>query len=223
MLRRTSRCPHGATMIRVLIADDHPVVRQGIRHMIEGDGDISVTGEVGSGTELLEKARQCPHDVILLDISMPGMSGIEALKQLSGARPPVPVLVISMHPEEQYALRAIRAGASGYLNKEAPPEELTRAIRKVAAGGKYVSPSLAESLATMVGSQGGRPPHESLSDREYEVMTLLASGKPAVQIAEELALSPKTISIYRSRILSKLGLKNTAQLVRYALQNNLAR
>lgn len=207
-------------MLKILIADDHPVVRKGLKQIIGEIPDMVVADEATSGSEVLSKVREGNYDVVLMDISMPGKDGIEALTQLKDERPDLPVLMLSMHPEEQFAVRVLKTGASGYLNKESAPEELIAAIRKVASGGKYVSSSLAERLASLI-QKATELPHESLSDREYEVMSLIASGKTVTEIAKELSLSVKTISTYRSRILEKMGMKNNAELIYYAVKNHL--
>lgn len=208
-------------MIRLLVVDDHAVVRSGIRHMVQEVPDIGVAEEAGSGAEALEKAGSGEFDVILLDISMPGQGGLEILKELRQRDPRTPVLILSMYPEEQYAVRALRSGAAGYLTKESAPEELIFAIRKVAAGGKYVSATMGERLATTIASPVGGLIHEQLSDREYQIMCMMSSGRTQTQIAEELCLSVKTISTYRARVLAKTGLKSNAEITRYAIENKL--
>ncbi len=208
-------------MLQALIADDHPVVRRGLKQIIAETSDITVAGEATNGWEVLSKVRAASYDVVILDITMPGMDGVDVLAQLKNEKPKLPVLMLSMHPEEQYAIRALRAGASGYLTKESAPEELVAAIRKVSAGERYVSSSLAERLAAFVQGNGNRLLHETLSDREYQVMRLIATGKTVAEIARTLSLSVKTISTYRSRILDKMNLKSNAELTRYAIENNL--
>ncbi len=210
-------------MIRVLVADDHAVVREGVKRIIADTGDMTVAGEAATAAELLAKvvAGQC--DVVLMDLAMPGMSGLEALRDLRRRRPALPLLVLSMYPEEQYAIRTIMAGASGYINKGSPPEELIRAIRIVAAGRRYITAQVAEGLASYVDSAAPKPPHEALSNREYQVLCLIASGKSVGDIARELALSVKTISTFRTRILQKLGLRHNAGLIRYAIEHDLVR
>ncbi len=208
-------------MIRILIADDHAVVRRGLRQTVSEEPDMTVVGEASNAQELLSLARRVPWDVAVLDISMPGRSGLDALKELRQEWPRLPVLVLSMHPEDQYALRTLRIGAAGYLTKESAPEELVKAIRKAVSGGKYVTPSLAEKLALGLAKDSERPLHESLSEREYQVMCLIASGKSVTEIAVELSLSVKTISTYRARILEKMGLRNNAELVHYAISKSL--
>jgi len=208
-------------MIKILIADDHAVVRKGLKQILAETSDIVAADEAKNGQEVLEKVRKSDYDIVMLDISMPGRSGIEILKQLKDEKPEVLVLVLSMHPEEQYAVRALRAGASGYLTKDSAPEELISALRIISQGRKYITTSLAEKLAFDLEIDTEKPLHETLSDREYEVMCKIASGKTIKEIAEELFLSIKTISTYRSRILEKMGMKNNTQLVHYALKNRL--
>jgi DNA-binding NarL/FixJ family response regulator len=208
-------------VLRILIADDHPVFRRGLKQIIEEAPDLVVTAEAADGMEALLKARAGDYDVVLLDITMPVKNGVDTLCQLKHERPALPVLVLSMHPEEQYAVRALRAGAAGYLTKESAPEELVAAIRKVCAGGKYVSASLAEHLASIVLREGEPRPHDTLSRREYQVMCLIASGKTVSEVARDLTLSVKTVSTYRARILEKLQVRNNAELMRYASQNHL--
>lgn len=208
-------------MIRVCIADDHPVVRQGLKQIISDAPGMSVAAEACSGQEILEKLRKNKCDVVLLDISMPGMSGLETLKHIKRDKPKVPVLMLSIYDEELYAVRALKAGAAGYVTKKSAPAELIAAIQKISMGGKYISPALAEKLAIELETDTGKPVHETLSDREYEVMRMIAQGKTVTEIAGELFLSPKTISTYRTRILEKMGMKNNAQLMQYALLHEL--
>ncbi len=208
-------------MIRVLIADDHAIVREGLKQIVAESPDMVVAGEASDGREALSKALQGDYDVVVLDITMPGINGLDVLKQIRSQKPKLPILVLSMHPEEQYALRVLRAGASGYLTKESAPEELMTSLRRVSTGKKYVSPSLAEKLASELEVDYERPLHETLSDREYQVMCMIASGKAATAIAEELSLSIKTISTYRGRILEKMGMKNNAEIIRYAVEREL--
>ncbi len=208
-------------MIKILIADDHPVVRKGLKEIIEVTPDMMVGDEASNGREALEKIRKSDFDVVLLDISMPGRSGLDILKELKSEKPELSVLILSMHPEEQYAVRVLKAGASGYLTKESAPKELIAAIRKASKGRKYVSSSLAEKLAFYLEIDDERPLHETLSDREYEVMRMIASGKTPTEIAGKLFLSVKTISTYRSRILEKMRMKSNAELTHYALKHGL--
>ena len=207
-------------MLRILIADDHPVVRKGLRQIISETPDMIVADEATNGWEVLSKISAGDYDVVLLDITMPGKDGMDVLTQLKYEKPKLPVLMVSMHPEEQFAIRALRAAASGYLTKESAPDELVNAIWKVSAGGRYVTPSLAEKLAFMV-QKVEQLPHETLSDREYQVMRLIASGKTITDIARELSLSVKTISTYRTRVLEKMKMKNNAELTHYAIKNRL--
>ena len=208
-------------MIKILIADDHAIVREGLKQIIRETSDMVVADEASTGQELLEKVWKHDYDVVLLDISMPGRSGLDILKQIRSQKPELPVLILTIHPEEQYAVRVLRAGASGYLTKESAPDELIKAIRKVSMGRKYVSSTLAEKLASEVDIISEKPLHQALSDREYEVMCMIASGKTVKKIAEELCLSIKTISTYRSRILEKMKMKSNAELIHYAIQNRL--
>ncbi len=208
-------------MSRIVIADDHAIVREGLKQIIARHSDLAVVAEASSGPELLKKLRTTHCDVVLLDLSMPGRSGLEVLREIRSEHKDLPVLILSVHPEELYAVRAHRAGASGYLTKESAPEQLVEAIRKVSRGGKYVSPSLAERFAVELESDSDKPPHEKLSDREYQVMCMLASGKTVSGIAEELALSVPSISTYRARILAKMQMRNNAELAHYAIRNGL--
>ncbi len=212
---------NNVTKIRVLIADDHAIVREGLKQILADTSDIGVTGDAENGFEALKLIRRGNCDVVLLDISMPDRSGIEILKQLKKEFPKLAVLMLSMHREDQYAIRALKAGAAGYLNKQSAPVELVHAIRQVAAGRKYVSPALAEELANQLGEDHERPLHAALSDREYQTMTMIASGKTVSDIATELTLSVKTISMYRSRVLQKMKLRHNAELTHYAIKNHL--
>ena len=207
--------------MKVLIADDHAVVRRGLKQILSEERDITVVGEAKNGHEALEMSRRLEWDVAVVDYAMPGRSGVELLKEIKRHHPKRPVLVLSMYPEEWHAVQVLRAGGAGYLSKETATEELMTAIRKVVKGGRYVSPALAEKLASGLAPDQARAPHETLSDREYRVLWLLASGKPISKIAQEMFLSPSTISTYRTRILRKLGLANNAQLVQYAVQHQL--
>ncbi len=208
-------------MKRVLIADDHPVVRRGVRNILTDEIEGITCGEAKSGAEVLEEVDVREWDLVILDLTLPGQSGMDVLKQIKKAHPKLPVLVLSFHPEEQYGKRALIAGASGYVNKESAPNELVGAVRQVLAGRMYVSPALAESLAAQVTPASNRPPHESLSDREFEILRLLGSGKTISQISAELHLNVTTVSTYRARILTKMNMKNTAEVIHYALKNGL--
>lgn len=210
-------------MIKVLIADDHSVVRSGIKQILSDESDMQVAGEACNSQEVIEKISNEKYDVLVLDITMPGKSGLEVLTDVKKIRSEIPILILSMHPEEQYAVRALRSGASGYLTKESAPEELVVAIRKINGGGKYVSGSLAEVLAFDLEDRGKGSviPHENLSDREFQVLCLLASGKSVKEISKELFLSVKTISTYRTRILEKMKMKSNSELTYYAIQNKL--
>jgi DNA-binding NarL/FixJ family response regulator len=208
-------------MIKVLIADDHAVVRRGLRQIFSDEPDIIPAGEVSSGREVLQAVQADEYDLVLLDMALPDASGLEILTQIRYLKPALPILFLSVYPEEQYAIRVLKAGAAGYLTKESAPDELVAAIRQAAQGGKYVTRSLAEKLALSLESESSQPLHERLSDREYQVMCLLAAGKTVSEIASQLSLSIKTVSTYRVRILEKLRLHNTAEIVRYAIQQGL--
>jgi DNA-binding NarL/FixJ family response regulator len=208
-------------VIRIVIVDDHAIVREGLKHIVEYYRDISVEGEASCSDELLEILRKKPCDVVLLDIKMPGRDGLDVLKDVRKLYPRLPVLVLSMYQEEQYGVRALSLGAAGYLTKGGPPSEVVHAVRKIASGGKYVGASLAERLAVAADITSDHPPHESLSDREFTVLRMAASGKTPSEIADELALSIKTISSYRARVLRKLNATNFMQVVRYAIENHL--
>lgn len=208
-------------MLRILVADDHAVVREGLKQILSGMVGVTVSGEASDGVQALDQARKGDYDLVLLDIAMPGMSGLDVLKQLKSEKPDLPILMLSMYPEEQYAIRTLKAGASGYLAKESAPEELIAAIRKVCQGGKYVTSSLAEKLATYLKSDMERSPHERLSDREYQIVLMIASGKTVSEIAKELSLSVKTISTNRSRALEKMGMRNNAEITHYVIKNGL--
>ena len=208
-------------MIKVLLVDDHVIFRAGLKRVLDDIPDIKVIGEVSNGTDLLAQYHHLECDVILLDITMPGESGMEILKQIRKFNPEQKILILSMHPEGQYAHRVLRAGGSGYLTKESPPERVISAIRKVAGGGKYVSANLAEELAFRASMGFNTPRHDQLSDREYQIMILIASGKTRSEISKELSLSEKTISTHRARVLEKMQLRNDAELSNYSSQHKL--
>ncbi len=212
------RAPGG---IRIFIADDHPIVRQGLRRIVEEDPGMAIAGEAGDAATVLAALQSTAADLVLLDVSMPGGPFLETLKELRTRHPTVRVLALSVHPEDQWAVRALRAGASGYLTKDHSPDQLLEAIRRVYRGGKYVSPTLAERLAEQLDGGAERAPHELLSDREFEVMRRLGNGLTITQIASELALSAKTVSTYRARILEKMAVESNADLVRYAARYGL--
>ena len=207
--------------MKILIADDHPIVRAGFKQVISETQDMIVEDEASNGQEVLNLIHKKDYDIILLDISMPGRSGLEIIKDLKTIKPKIPVMILSIYPEEQYAIRALRAGASGYMTKASAPHELISAIRKICQGGKYISAALAEKLTDYLDADASKPVHELLSDREYQVMLMIASGKTVSAIAEELCLSVKTISTYRAHILEKMKLKNNAEITLYAVQNQL--
>ncbi|WP_317203127.1 response regulator transcription factor [Janthinobacterium sp.] len=207
--------------IKVFIADDHAIVRAGLKQILAETGDIVVAGEAENGLDAVRLFRDAACQVILLDISLPDRSGIDVLKQIKKERPDIAVLMLSMHREDQYAIRALKAGASGYLTKQSAPRELVTAIRQVAGGLKYISAALAQELANSVGEDHETPLHDTLSDREYQTLTLIASGKTVGAIAQELSLSVKTVSEYRARLLLKMKLKNSAELTHYAIKNQL--
>jgi len=207
--------------VRLLIADDHAVVRQGIRQILADAPELEIVAEASNGLEALELMRSTGVDVVILDLSMPGLSGLETVKKIKQDCPRVPILVLSMHPEEQYAVRVMRAGAAGYLTKDSAPEELVAAVRSIAGGHKYVTSTLAEQLALELERGSERSPHEALSDREYQVMLLMAEGLRGQDIAERLTLSVKTVSTYRARLLHKMNMSTNAELIRYALREGL--
>jgi len=208
-------------MLKVLVVDDSPLFRRGVKNLVNEGFQGAKIGEAGDACEMLEMLRQNPWDVTVLDISMPGMNGLDALKQAKQEFPELPVLILSMYPEEQYAIRMIKAGADGYLTKSGAPEELVKAITKVRGGGKYVSPSLAEALVATVKPGAAKEPHEMLSDREYQVLCLIGSGKTVGEIAGRTNLSVSTISTYRARILEKMCMKTNAELTRYVIKQGL--
>lgn len=207
--------------MKILITDDHAVVRQGLKQILLEEFTRAEFGEATNAQEAIDRVWKENWDVVVLDITMPGRSGLEVLKEIKKSRPKLPVLVLSMHPEDQFAVRLLKIGASGYMTKESAPNELVGAVKKVIAGGRYVSPSLAEKMASYLAVDVQTPPHERLSDREFLVLRLIASGKTPTAIAKELALSVKTISTYRMRILEKMNMANNAELTHYAIQNQL--
>jgi two-component system, NarL family, invasion response regulator UvrY len=208
-------------MVRILMVDDHAILRRGLKEILAREIKDMTCGEAASAQEAMAQAGSHSWDLVILDVSMPGRSGIDMLRDLKKLRPKLPVLVLSMHPEAQYGKRVLKAGAAGYMNKESAPGELVRAVRKILAGGRYVSPALAERLALDLGAPADPPTHETLSDRELEVLRMIGAGKTLSQIAALLHLSAATVSTYRARILKKMNLTSTAELMRYALSNRL--
>jgi DNA-binding NarL/FixJ family response regulator len=210
-------------MIRILLADDHPVVRSGLRTILEADPKIEVVSEAATGEESIDRSRTSRPQVVLLDVAMPGRGGIETAQEIKRLHPAVKILMLTMHPEDHFAVRCLREGADGYITKDAAPELLLQAVHKLAAGGKYISPGLAERLALYLDARSSRPPHELLSSREFEVMLRIAAGKRPSDIANELHLSVKTVSTYRTRILQKMNFKTNADIMRYAFETKLER
>lgn len=208
-------------MIRILIADDHSVVRKGLKQILLEGFPTAYIEEVPDAEEMIRKIMQFPWDVVISDLSMPGRSGLEALQQLKQINPKLPVLILSIHPEDQYALRVLKAGASGYLSKDMAPDELVNAVQRVMLGKKYITASIAEKLASVLDQDSEKAAHESLSDREFSVLKLLAAGKSVSEIAESLFLSVTTVSTYRSRIMAKMGMKNNADLTLYSIEHKL--
>jgi DNA-binding NarL/FixJ family response regulator len=208
-------------MIRIVIADDHAILRQGVRQILLAQSDMDVVGEAANYAEVMQQVRREECDVLLLDIAMPGKNGIDTLKQVKQEYPKLSVLILSMYPEDQYAIRALKAGASGYLTKVTAADQLVQAIRQVTRGRRYITAELAESLAANISGNQDVPAHELLSDREFQTLRQIAAGRTLAQIGEELALSPKTVSVYRARLLAKLQLSTNAELTRYALEHNL--
>lgn len=208
-------------MIKIVIADDHDIVRAGLKQIIADEEDMEVAGEANSGEKLIELIKKNDYDVVLLDLKMSGMNGIEVMKHIKAIKPAIPVIVLSMHAEDQYAVRTIKAGASGYITKETAGDSLISAVKRVVAGGKYISPTLAETLAESVAGGGNELPHENLTDREFQVLCMIASGKTVSEIGSELFLSVKTISTYRQRILEKMNMKNNSELTHYVIKNNI--
>ena len=207
--------------IKILIADDHSLIREGLKKILKGASDMRVTAEAQNSQEVLEQVRKTSFDLVVLDISFPGRSGLEILKDLKQEFPKLPVLILSMHPEDRFATRSLMAGASGYLTKDCAAEELIHAIRRVVGGRKYISASLSEQLASQLEADAGKPLHETLSNREYQVLCMIALGKTAKDLAQELSLSVNTVNTYRARILEKMKMTKNAELIRYALQNRL--
>ena len=208
-------------MIKILIADDHAIVREGLKQIVSQESDMRITGEAESAGAMFDILGDAVFDIIVLDISMPGKSGLEALKELRQKYPDIPVLILSIYGEDQYGIRALRAGAAGFLKKVSAPGELVAAIRKIIQGGRYISESLAEKIADHL-SSGSRLPHETLSDREYQVLRMIGNGRTVSEIATDLKLSVKTISTYRARVLEKMHMRTNAELTRYAVQQGLA-
>ncbi|HQW20557.1 MAG TPA: response regulator transcription factor [Rhodocyclaceae bacterium] len=209
-------------MIEILLADDHAIIRDGLRQIIADTDDLTVAGEAVNGSEVLARVRERNWDILVLDISMPGKSGLELIKQIKIERPKLPILIFSMHDEEQYALRALRAGAAGYLTKDSDARQLLTVIRKVAGGGVYLSPAMAERMARELMPATEVPPHRLLSDREYQIFELIVLGHSLTNIAERLCLSVKTVSTHKSNILQKMNMTNQAELIRYAIHHGLA-
>ncbi|MDH4285769.1 MAG: response regulator transcription factor [Gallionellaceae bacterium] len=208
-------------MINILVVDDHALIRKGMKQILEDTGDLRVTGEAESGAQAIRMAQVSRFDVVLLDITMPDRNGIDVLRQLKINHPQLPVLILSMHPEDQYAVRSMKAGAAGYLSKQSAPTQLVTAIRQVASGKKYISSELAERLADGLSQGYEEQLHQTLSNREYQTLCLMASGKTLSEIAEAMSLSAKTVSVYRARLLEKMKMKNNAEAVRYAINNHL--
>jgi DNA-binding NarL/FixJ family response regulator len=208
-------------VIRVLLADDHAIVRAGLKEILAGTGDITVAAEATNGQEVMARLRGGDYDVVVLDMSMPGRSGIELIKHIKDEKPKLRILILTMHSEQQYAVRAFKAGASGFLTKEAAAEQLVAAIRKIAGGGAYISPETAERLVHEAAPRAEAAPHTLLSDREFQVLQMIAGGKSVGDIAKRLSLSVKTVSTHKTRILHKMGLANQAELIRYALEHKL--
>ena len=209
------------SVINVLIADDHALIREGLKKTLSGEPDMTLIGEANNVVELFKQLERLVVNIVLLDITMPGESGLDALKELRQKYPHIPVLILSFHPEHRFAVRALKAGASGYITKQSATEELVQAVRKIVGGGKYVSAALAEELATELDTGSGKLPHETLSDREFQVMRLIAAGKKSSEIAEELSVTISTVNTYRMRIFEKMKLQSNVELARYALEHGL--
>lgn len=208
-------------MIRLLIVDDHAIVRHGLRQVVSESEDIKVAAEAGNSQEAIRLLREMEFDMVLLDISLPDKNGIETLKQIKRDRPNLPVIMLTMHAEDEFGVRALKAGASGYLTKQSAHDQLLTAVRQVASGRRYISQELAEELVRSIGEPAGKRPHELLSDREFDTLRLLASGKSLSEIAQMFSISPKTVSVYRTRLLEKMKLKNNAEIAHYAVKNGL--
>jgi two-component system, NarL family, invasion response regulator UvrY len=208
-------------MINVLIADDHALIREGLKKTLSSEPDMKLVGDASNVADLFKQLEKLKVNIVLLDITMPGESGLDALKELRQKYPHIPVLILSFHPEHRFAVRALKAGASGYITKQSATEELVQAVRKIVGGGKYVSASLAEELATELDQGSGKLPHETLSDREFQVMRLIAAGKKSSEIAEELSVTMSTVNTYRMRIFEKMQMQSNVELARYALEHGL--
>jgi two-component system, NarL family, invasion response regulator UvrY len=208
-------------MARILIADDHPIVRRGLKQILAEEPDFSQVGEAQSAREVHQQIRESRWDILILDINLPDQSGLEVLREVREQKPNLPVLILSMHPEDQFATRVLKSGASGYLTKDSAPDELIKAVRKILSGGRYISASLAEQLAASLSGASPESPHQTLTDREFQVLCLIASGKTVSEIAAHLDLSVKTISTYRTRLLEKMNLKTNAELTSYAVRHGL--
>jgi DNA-binding NarL/FixJ family response regulator len=213
--------PWRGKLIRILIADDHPLIREGLKQIISDEKDMEVRGEASNVEEMMQLLGKCRYDIVILDITMPGRSGLDALEDLRRKYPELPVLILSIHPENEYAIRAFRSGAKGYITKQSMPQELVNAIRKIVDGKKYISSSIAEKIIDILGRGDDREPHECLSKREFQVMQKLASGKTVRQIAADLFISENTVRTYKTRILEKMRMNNIVELIRYAIENNL--
>ncbi len=208
-------------MIKILLADDHPIIIKGLKQIIEEEDDMKVTGEARNGNEALELMRKNDYDIAILDITMPKKTGVEVIEEMKYLKKKIPVLVLSVHPEDQFAMRVLKTGAKGYMTKESAPEHIVEAIKKIVNGGKYISPALAEKILSDINSDREEAPHETLSNREFQIIIMIASGKTLKEIAEELNLNIKTISTYRQRILEKMNMTSNAELTRYVLDNKL--
>lgn len=209
-------------MIRIIVADDHPVLRAGIVSVLNASGNLRVVAEASNGGEVLKAIRDHAFDVLMLDVSMPGKSGLDLVRQIRKDHPRLPILIVSSHPEDQYGVRAIKAGASGYVTKQTAPEELVAAVRTIANGRRYVTPAMVEMLADQIGRPDDGAPHESLSDRELQTMKMIAAGHSLTEIADVLCISVKTVSVYRSRLLEKMRMKSNVELTRYVVEHGLS-